>query len=289
MEVKIDRSAGFCFGVVKAIDTAERELGEGRGLFCLGDIVHNSAEVDRLRNKGLTVVDHADLARLGGERVLIRAHGEPPSTYRLAEQYGIRLVDATCPMVLALQKRIRAGFCEMQQVGGQVVIFGKRGHAEVIGLSGQTDDNAVVVSAADDLEGIDFMRPIRLYSQTTKSEEEYRMLISNIERRLPAGADFKAYNTICSSVSKRVSQLREFASGVDAVIFVSGEGSSNGRYLFEHCRQVQPRTHFLSSVRELEASWVKGCGTVGVTGATSTPRWLMEQVAEALSELKVEN
>lgn len=285
MQVIIDDNAGFCFGVVKAIDAAEQELERTGQLHCLGNIVHNNAEVDRLRSKGLAVISHEELLGLREGRVLIRAHGEPPSTYRIAEQQGITLIDATCPIVLALQQRIRRGYLEMQQVGGQVVIFGKPGHAEVIGLTGQTDNSAIVVSDPDDLEAIDFQLPIRLYSQTTKSKELYRQLIDNIQLHLAPDADFKAFDTICSRVTNRVEQLQQFARSVDVLLFVSGEESSNGRYLFQYCLNVQPCTHFLSDTAQIDAIWFRPDQTIGITGATSTPRWLMDQVAQHLKQL----
>lgn len=285
MQVIIDDNAGFCFGVVKAIDAAEKELARTGQLHCLGNIVHNNAEVDRLRSKGLVVISHDDLLQLHGGRVLIRAHGEPPSTYRTAERQGITLIDATCPIVLALQQRIRRGYLEMQQAGGQVVIFGKPGHAEVIGLTGQTDNSAIVVSSPDDLEEIDFSLPIRLYSQTTKSKEHYRQLIANIESHLAPGNDFKAFDTICSRVTNRVEQLQQFARSVEVLLFVGGEESSNGRYLFQYCLNVQPNTHFISDTRQVDAGWFGTNRTTGITGATSTPRWLMEQVAQYLKQL----
>ena len=242
MEIRIDDNAGYCFGVVKAIGTAEEELRRNGTLYCLGDIVHNSAEVERLSQMGLRVIDHATLPTLGGEKVLIRAHGEPPSTYATARQLGIHLVDATCPIVLALQGRIRRGYEEMRRCGGQVVIFGRPGHAEVIGLNGQTDGTAIIVSNPDEIDAIDFSRPIRLYSQTTKSREDYRRLTANIRSRLPQGADFTAYDTICNSVAGRTGALAAFAREVDVLLFVAGSNSSNGHYLYEHCRSVQPRT-----------------------------------------------
>ena len=288
MKITIDDNAGFCFGVVNAIGTAEEELAHDGTLYCLGDIVHNSAEVERLRQRGLRVIDHAQLQGLAGQKVLIRAHGEPPSTYEEAKRLGIRLVDATCPMVLALQQRIRKGFLEMSQHNpvGQVVIFGKPGHAEVVGLCGQTDGSAIVVSRPDDMQAIDFARPIRLYSQTTQSKEEYAQLVKNIEEavvrhhgKLPEGY-FVAYDTICSRVANRAVQLENFAKGVDVVLFVSGKGSSNGHYLYDYCRRVQPNTKLIADADELQSEWFVGVSRVGITGATSTPRWLMEAVAE---------
>ena len=283
MEIRIDDNAGYCFGVVKAIGAAEEELGHSGSLDCLGDIVHNSAEVDRLRRSGLRVIDHEAMRRLpAGSKLLIRAHGEPPSTYDEAQRLGIRLIDATCPIVLALQGRIRRGYEEMNKVGGQIVIFGKPGHAEVIGLNGQTNGSAIIVSREDELEHIDFTRPIRLYSQTTKSREEYRRLIANIEARLPQGADFVAYDTICNRVANRTQQLVAFATSVDVLLFVAGANSSNGHYLYEYCRKVQPRTYLIGGPEELNPDWLQGAQRVGISGATSTPRWLMEEVKNTI-------
>ena len=282
MEVRIDDNAGYCFGVVKAIGAAEEELSRKGALYCLGDIVHNSAEVERLKSEGLEVIDHRRLGQLSGCRVLIRAHGEPPATYRTADELGIRLIDATCPIVLALQQRIRKGYDEMKSSGGQIVIFGKPGHAEVVGLTGQTDGTAIIASAPDDLKDIDFARPIRLYSQTTKSREEYQQLIANIQSRLPQGADFVAFDTICNRVANRAHELESFARSVDVLLFVAGANSSNGHYLYEYCRKVQPSTYFIADATDLQREWFDGATSVGISGATSTPRWLMEEVAEQL-------
>ena len=290
MDVLIDDKAGYCFGVVKAIGTAEEELQRDGRLYCLGDIVHNSAEVERLSRSGLKVIDHAEMQNLPqGSKVLIRAHGEPPSTYRTAEELGIRLVDATCPIVLALQSRIKRGYEEIGRPGvradkecGQVVIFGKQGHAEVIGLNGQTDGTAIIISNPDEIDAIDFSRPIRLYSQTTKSREDYRRLIQNIQARLPQEADFIAYDTICNSVAGRAKALADFASSVDVLLFVAGANSSNGHYLYEYCRSVQPKTYLVGSAAEVRREWLEGAQRVGISGATSTPRWLMEEIAAAL-------
>lgn len=282
MKVRIDDNAGYCFGVVKAIGAAEEELRRDGSLYCLGDIVHNSADVERLSQKGLHVIDHNTLPQLGGKKVLIRAHGEPPSTYRIADDLGIHLVDATCPIVLALQSRIKRGYEEMRLCGGQVVIFGRPGHAEVIGLNGQTDGTAIIISNPDEIDAIDFSRPIRLYSQTTKSREEYQRLTSNIRRRLPEGADFIAYDTICNSVAGRTKALEAFAREVDVLLFVAGANSSNGHYLYEYCRSVQPKTYLISSAAEVRREWLDGAESVGISGATSTPRWLMEEIAAAL-------
>ena len=281
MKVSIDENAGYCFGVVKAIGAAEEELQHDGSLYCLGDIVHNSAEVERLKQKGLEVIDYERLRNLRSVKVLIRAHGEPPETYRIAGERGIELVDATCPIVLALQQRISRGYNEMKAAGGQVVIFGKPGHAEVVGLNGQTEGTAVIVSSPDDIQGIDFSRPIRLFSQTTKSREEYRSLISNINAKRPV--DFVAYDTVCNRVANRAKELEVFARGVDVLLFVAGANSSNGRYLYEYCLKVQPRTYLIGSAADLRQEWFDGCSSVGISGATSTPRWLMEEVADKLN------
>jgi 4-hydroxy-3-methylbut-2-enyl diphosphate reductase len=288
VDIRIDDNAGYCFGVVKAIGAAEEELRRDGSLYCLGDIVHNSAEVERLSQKGLRVINHDTMRQLGGKKVLIRAHGEPPSTYRTADELGIHLVDATCPIVLALQSRIKRGYEEMKQCGGQVVIFGRPGHAEVIGLNGQTDGTAIIVSNPDEIDAIDFSRPIRLYSQTTKSREDYMRLTANIRQHLPESADFTAYDTICNSVAGRTKALAAFAREVDVLLFVAGANSSNGHYLYEYCRSVQPRTYLVGSAAEVQHEWLEGAESIGISGATSTPRWLMEEVAEQLRNRRQE-
>ncbi len=280
MEIRIDENAGYCFGVVKAIGAAEEALNREGGLYCLGDIVHNSAEVERLKQKGLEVIDYERLRSLRDVKVLIRAHGEPPETYRIAKERDIELIDATCPIVLALQQRISRGYAEMQAVGGQVVIFGKPGHAEVVGLTGQTCGTAIVVSSPDDTASLDYSRPMRLYSQTTKSRDEYRRLIANIEACNPV--DFVAYDTVCNRVANRARELEQFAASVDVLLFVAGANSSNGHYLYEYCRKVQPHTYLIGSADELQPEWTANAARVGISGATSTPRWLMEEVAEKL-------
>lgn len=286
MEIRIDENAGYCFGVVKAIGAAEEALNREGGLYCLGDIVHNSAEVERLKQKGLEVIDYERLRSLRDVKVLIRAHGEPPETYRIAKERDIELIDATCPIVLALQQRISRGYAEMQAVGGQVVIFGKPGHAEVVGLTGQTCGTAIVVSSPDDTASLDYSRPMRLYSQTTKSRDEYRRLIANIEACNPV--DFVAYDTVCNRVANRARELEQFAASVDVLLFVAGANSSNGHYLYEYCRKVQPHTYLIGSADELQPEWTANAARVGISGATSTPRWLMEEVAERLRISKVE-
>lgn len=283
MFVVIDENAGFCFGVVKAIDTAERQLALSHQLYCLGDIVHNNEEVERLSRLGLQVIDHDEMMELPpSSTVLIRAHGEPPDTYSKAALRGIRLIDATCPIVLTLQKKIREGYETMCRAGGQVVIFGKKGHAEVIGLNGQTNNSAIIISKPDDIGAINLTKPIRLYSQTTMSREDYSQLIKGIDEGIKkAGVenpDFVAYNTICSSVANRAKQLEQFAQSVDLLIFVSGANSSNGHYLYEYCHKVQPNTHMISSADQIGLIDMNGVQRIGITGATSTPRWLMEEV-----------
>jgi 4-hydroxy-3-methylbut-2-enyl diphosphate reductase len=283
LKIEIDNGSGFCFGVTTAIRKAEEELARGERLYCLGDIVHNGMECERLRRLGLVTIDHEEMSRLHHVKVLLRAHGEPPSTYELARRNDIELIDATCPIVLALQERIKKGYDEMRQVGGQIVVFGKPGHAEVVGLTGQTEGTALIVSTPDDIDAIDFSRPIRLYSQTTKSREEYQQLISNIQARLPQGADFVAFDTICKRVANRAHDLEGFARSVDVLLFVSGNNSSNGHYLYEYCRKVQPRTYLIADASQLQADWFEGARSVGISGATSTPRWLMEEVKSVLS------
>lgn len=284
MVVEIDSRSGFCHGVVSAINKAEEELARDAGpLCCLGDIVHNSDEVERLERKGLTTITHADLDTLQpGSRVLLRAHGEPPSTYSTAAARSIDLIDATCPVVLQLQKRIRHTYLH-SPANTQIVIYGKNGHAEVNGLVGQTDGTAIVIEGPDQLERIDFSRPIELYSQTTKSVEGFRGIIAEINSRLAPGTPFNSYDTICRQVANRVDHLRRFAAAHDVVIFVSGAKSSNGRVLYGQCLEVNPRTHLVSSPSQLKPEWTVGAETVGICGATSTPRWLMEQVSETLT------
>ena len=283
IQVEIDEHAGFCCGVVKAIATAEQALAAHHALACLGDIVHNNAEVQRLRSLGLKVINHEQFSQLHNGRVLIRAHGEPPTTYRSAKQREIELIDATCPIVLSLQRQIRAGYEEMREVGGQVVIFGKRGHAEVIGLDGQTNNTAIIISSPDEVDRINPSLPIRLYSQTTKSREDYQQLIEALECK--HCTDLVAFDTICRRVSNRVDQLKAFASNTDLLLFVCGSESSNGRYLYECSKRVQPTTYMISDESELEEAWFRGVYRVGVTGATSTPRWLMERVRERIYTL----
>lgn len=286
IEIKIDQNAGFCFGVVAAIHRAEQELLNTNKLYCLGDIVHNNVEVERLSKKGLSVITYSEFEQLSDAKVFIRAHGEPPSTYQKAKERKIELIDATCPIVLHLQQRIKNGYEEMKNINGQIVIFGKKGHAEVIGLQGQTENSAIVISSLNEIESIDINKPIRLYSQTTKSKETYQELIELLEMRCKeaGNSNFIAYNTICNRVSNRAKELVEFANSVDIVIFVSGTNSSNGKYLYEYCKKVKNNTLFISDESELEVEMFNYMNKIGITGATSTPMWLMEKIAKWLHE-----
>lgn len=285
MKIEIDEKSGFCFGVVKAITTAEELLRErGGAVWCLGDIVHNRIEVNRLEQQGLQTVTHAQLPDLTGKCVLIRAHGEPPATYEAAKRYGIELADATCPVVAKLQERVRRAWEEMRAVDGQVVILGKPGHAEVVGLTGQTDEEAIVVESADDLSRIDFGRPICLLSQTTQSLSLFNTIRDEILQRAADPSSVTVHDTICRQVSNRNPHLREFAARFDAVIFVSGSKSSNGKALYEVCREANPKSYKVEDATELRSEWFADATSVGVCGATSTPKWLMEQVAEAIAK-----
>lgn len=295
MKVTIDQYSGFCFGVTTAIETAERELQKGT-LYCLGDIVHNGQEVERLDKLGLVTIDYDDLRTLHKVRVLLRAHGEPPSTYRIAQQNNIEVIDASCPVVLKLQKRIRDTY-EMlhgNTQGAQIVIYGQKGHAEVIGLEGQTNNTAIVIESVADLSKVDMTKPIYLFSQTTKSVEEFHAIVKAIEANRQIGEEarsieaiFEYHDTICRNVANRVKRLQEFARSNDVVIFVGGKKSSNAKVLFNHCLEVNPSTVFVSSVDDVTDELMARCHSVervGICGATSTPKWLMEQI-----KLRIEN
>jgi 4-hydroxy-3-methylbut-2-en-1-yl diphosphate reductase len=292
MNVTIDPHSGFCFGVVYAIEIAERELAKSKTLYCLGDIVHNNMEVKRLKEMGLIIIEQAELGRLRDCRVLIRAHGEPPETYRIAFENNIELIDASCPIVLNLQNEIRYGFEAMQDKNGQIVIYGKEGHAEVNGLRGQTLGKAIVIGSEDDLEKIDFTRPVHIYAQTTKSVGGFKAIVDKIRERMVVSSpgkeiDFSWNDTICRQVSNRSGKLQEFAVKFDAVIFVSGKKSSNGMILYKVCKDVNKRTYLVSGKEDLRNEWFAGVGNVGVCGATSTPMWLMEEVAAEIRTIKV--
>ncbi|MBR5281646.1 MAG: 4-hydroxy-3-methylbut-2-enyl diphosphate reductase [Alistipes sp.] len=285
MYVEIDKNSGFCFGVVRAISKAESALQElGGEVYSLGDIVHNRMEVQRLESLGLCTVTHEDMAQLQGRDLFIRAHGEPPTTFRRAEELGIRVIDATCPVVAQLQRKVVAAFEKMNGVGGQVVILGKRGHAEVVGLTGQVDDNAIVVEREEDLEQIDFARPIFFLSQTTQSVAHFWRLAEVMKCRLRDESMLTVDDTICRRVSNREKALGEFAERFDVVIFVCGKKSSNGKVLFDVCRKANEHSYNIEEENELQSEWFEGCRSVGICGATSTPAWLMERVASAVRE-----
>lgn len=290
--IEIDNNSGFCFGVVTAIQKAEAQLDSAGALFCLGDIVHNASEVERLRNRGLRTVTHSDLEGLHDATVLLRAHGEPPSTYETARRNNITVIDATCPVVLKLQHRIKMAYDESRArlEAGKItempliLIYGKEGHAEVNGLVGQTEGNAVVIQHAEDLDAVDLSRDILLYSQTTKSLDGFRRIVDEIKRRKISGG-FEYFDTICRQVANRLDKIRDFAASHDAVVFVCGAKSSNGKVLFEECKKVNPRTILVSDDTELDASPLREAETIGICGATSTPRWLMAKIAERVADL----
>lgn len=279
--IEIDEDSGFCFGVVNAIKKAEEELDTVGSLYCLGDIVHNSDEVERLSKKGLKIIDHDDLSKLTDTKVLLRAHGEPPATYKLALTNNVEIVDATCPVVLALQKRILKAWTE--NPGAQIVIYGKKGHAEVNGLVGQTQGEAIVVENENEIDNIDFSKQIFLFSQTTKSLEGFKILVEKIKERMNERVNFVYYDTICRQVANRMDNIRKFAREHDLVIFVSGKKSSNGKVLFEECKKQNSNTYFVSSADEVEMSMLSDKPRlIGICGATSTPKWQMQEVKDKL-------
>ncbi len=280
MLIEIDENSGFCFGVTTAIRKAEEELRQSDSLRCLGDIVHNSEECERLRTLGLQSIDHQLYDTLHDTKVLLRAHGEPPSTYLTARTNNINLIDATCPVVLQLQKRIRNEYSDNPQA--QIVIFGKTGHAEVLGLVGQTDGHAIVLSTADDVDTLDFRRDIRLFSQTTQPLSEFQKIEHIIRSRIVAPATFKSYDTICRQVSNRIPRMLEFAARHDAILFVCGSKSSNGKVLFNACKSVNQNSYFVESPADIDYNTISRFSSLGICGATSTPKWLMERCREAI-------
>ncbi|MFA8449944.1 MAG: 4-hydroxy-3-methylbut-2-enyl diphosphate reductase [Bacteroidales bacterium] len=283
MEILFDEGAGFCFGVNNAIKSVEDYLEENNNktLYCLGEIVHNQAEVARLEHLGMKVIDHEDLKKLSDCTVLIRAHGEPPATYELAKERNISIIDATCPIVLKLQEKIKKAWNEMQKKEGNIVIYGKPDHAEVIGLRGQTQNKALILESEEDVDKIPVNKPLRVFSQTTKSKNEYLRLSKLIEDKRK-NSDFIVKNTICGSVSNRVPKLQKFSKNCDVLIFVAGKNSSNGKALFNVCKTENPKSYLISIPDELNFDWFKDINTVGISGATSTPKWLMEEVIEAI-------
>jgi len=289
MQVTIDKNSGYCFGVEFAIKMAEDEMENKEPLYCLGDIVHNDMEVKRLSAKGLVVIDREQLQELSNCKVLIRAHGEPPETYRLAIENNIELIDASCPVVLKLQHRVKNAFDKMERENGQIVIYGKKGHAEVIGLTGQTLEKAIVVTDDSDLDKLDYTKPITLFSQTTKSTKGFYALSEKIEGRIKDAKgelteiDFNSNDSICRQVSNREPQLQRFAQENDVILFVSGKKSSNGKALYQVCLAENPRSYFIENEEEIDADWFHQADRVGICGATSTPMWLMEQVKAYVS------
>ena len=279
IQIEIDNGSGFCFGVTTAIRKAEEELAKGTTLYCLGDIVHNGMECERLQKMGLVTINHDDLRRLHDVKVLLRAHGEPPETYELARRNNIEIIDATCPVVLQLQKRIKSQY---ESGDGQIVIFGKKGHAEVLGLVGQTKSTAIVIESFDEVTRLDFTRDIYLYSQTTKSLDEFHRIIDYIQSHISPDATFRSFDTICRSVANRMPNISQFAKRHDLILFVCGHKSSNGKVLFNECLRVNPNSHQIETPEEIQTEWLQGIETVGICGATSTPKWLMEQCRDAI-------
>lgn len=286
MRIEIDEGSGFCFGVTTAIKKAEEELEKGSDLYCLGDIVHNGMECERLHNMGLKTINHEEFSQLRGKKVLLRAHGEPPSTYSKAQENDIEIIDATCPVVLQLQRRIKKQ--SDANPDAQIVIFGKNGHAEVLGLVGQTHQKAIVIEHADDVKTLDFTRDIYLYSQTTKSLDEFHAIIDYIQKHIAPSATFKSFDTICRQVANRMPNICSFATKHDIILFVSGRKSSNGKVLYSACKEKNPRTYLIEGPEEIASSWLSNAESIGICGATSTPKWLMEQVAAALLQKKKE-
>ena len=288
MIVEIDNGSGFCFGVTTAIKKAEETLANGEKLYCLGDIVHNGMECERLRGMGLITIDHDEFAQLHDATVLLRAHGEPPTTYELAQKNNITIIDATCPVVLALQKRIKKKFSTIDDNSRttDIVIFGKNGHAEVLGLVGQTNGKAIVIEHADDAKKLDFSHNIYLYSQTTKSLDEFHQIIEYCQQHIEEGAIFQSFDTICRQVANRMPNICSFATRHDLILFVCGRKSSNGKVLYKACKEKNPRSYLIAGPDEIQPKWFEGMNSVGICGATSTPTWLMEKCKEKVEKIK---
>lgn len=285
IKVEIDEESGFCFGVVTAIKKAEEELTSGETLYCLGDIVHNSKEVERLKEMGLITINHEEFRCLRNAKVLLRAHGEPPETYTIAKENNIEIIDATCPVVLRLQKRIKQEYKQKDDIQKkQIVIYGKNGHAEVLGLVGQTDGKAIVVEKLDEVKKLDFNRDIRLYSQTTKSLEGFQEIVAYIKEHISPEATFEFYDTICRQVANRMPNIRKFAAAHDLIFFVSGKKSSNGKVLFGECLKVNPNSYLIDSREEIDNKLLNGISSIGICGATSTPKWLMEEISRYIKK-----
>lgn len=282
--VEIDNGSGFCFGVVTAIRKAEEELAKGGTLYCLGDIVHNNREVERLEKMGLITINHEQLAQLHDVKVLLRAHGEPPETYEMARKNGIEIIDATCPVVLRLQKKIKQEYLLEDDPKKQIVIYGKNGHAEVLGLVGQTAGSAIVIEKLEEAKQLDFKRSICLYSQTTKSLEEFGKIVEYIQQHISPEVSFNYSDTICRQVANRIPNIRKFAAAHDLIFFVSGKKSSNGKILFNECLRVNPNSFLIDNAQEIDRKLLKEALSIGICGATSTPKWLMEEVAKNINE-----
>ena len=284
MIVEIDRRSGFCFGVINAIKEAENELQREGSLYCLGDIVHNGMEVERLEKMGLKSITKDEYFQLSNCKVLIRAHGEPPETYEHAKNNNIELIDATCPVVITLQEKVKGSYLKNNQQQGQVVIYGKKGHAEIIGLSGQTENNALVIESMADVEKVDPTRPVALYSQTTKRIEDFYDIAQSVKSKMQPGVPLEIKDTICRQVSNRVPNLKKFATQYDLILFIAGEKSSNGKYLYTICKEENPRSYKVATIDQINPDWFEGVNSVGICGATSTPNWLMEKAAEWVHE-----
>lgn len=282
--IEIDEGSGFCFGVTTAIQKAEEELLKGRPLYCLGDIVHNGKECERLKALGLITINHEEFKRLKHVKVLLRAHGEPPATYQTAKENDIEIIDATCPVVLRLQKRIKQEYDITTKGEKQIVIYGKNGHAEVLGLVGQTEGKAIVIESLEEAKQLNFDKDIRLYSQTTKSVDEFWQIVEYIKQHISPEATFEYYDTICRQVANRMPDIRTFATSHDLIFFVSGKKSSNGKILFNECRKVNPNSHLIDDADEIDYQLLQGVRSIGICGATSTPKWLMEACKRAIEK-----
>ena len=285
MTIEIDQGSGFCFGVTRAIGKAEEELAKEERLYCLGDIVHNGKECNRLGQMGLVTINHQQMRDIHDAKVLLRAHGEPPSTYALAREHSINLIDATCPVVLHLQERIKKEYDADTEHKKQIVIFGKNGHAEVLGLVGQTEETAIIIESAEEVKKLDFNRDICLYSQTTMPLDEFRKIVDYVQQHISPEATFTYYDTICRQVANRMPNIRSFALKHDAVLFVCGKKSSNGRVLFNECKKANPRSYMIDTANEIDVRWLQGCESIGICGATSTPKWLMEECKVRIEQL----
>lgn len=288
MKVKIDENSGFCFGVVYAVEKAEKYLENNKSLFCLGDIVHNDVEISRLENRGLKIIQKKDLFDIKNEKILIRAHGEPPETYKIAKKNNINIIDASCPIVLKLQTKIRKTYLNMKLKDGQIVIFGKKGHAEIIGLSGHTNNEAIIVSSEEDLSKIDYSKPIALFSQTTKSSTSYYKIIEKIKKNLKTN-DFTYLDSVCKQVANRDKSLKNFCAEKDIIIFISGKKSSNGQMLYNICKEQTENTKFVSEIDQIKPQWFKNVEIAGITGATSTPAWLLNKAKNVIEKMNLEN